>query len=60
MDSILQEIIDDHRNEKRSMLRKAAGNEDLVDVLLKFQQEQEQEQYALTDDNIKAVIQVSL
>ncbi|XP_057441030.1 cytochrome P450 71D10-like [Lotus japonicus] len=39
------------------MLREAAGNEDLVDVLLKFQQEQEQEQYALTDDNIKAVIQ---
>ena len=61
-DRILQDIMDDHKNEmSRSRLGEAEGTEDLVDILLKFQQEQqEQDQDALTDDNIKAVIQVSI
>ncbi|MED6207468.1 hypothetical protein PIB30_036143 [Stylosanthes scabra] len=51
-DKILQDIIDDHRN--RSGRCEEEG-EDLVDVLLKFQQKDSA--YPLTDDNIKAVIQ---
>ena len=56
IDRILQDIIDEHKNRKRSHCEEG---EDLVDVLLKFQQEKDSE-YPLTDDNIKAVIQVCL
>ncbi|MED6138669.1 hypothetical protein PIB30_076569 [Stylosanthes scabra] len=48
---MLQDIIDDHRN--RSGI--CEEGEDLVDVLLKFQQKDSE--YPLTDDNIKGVIQ---
>ncbi|XP_057424566.1 cytochrome P450 71D10-like [Lotus japonicus] len=59
VDRILQDVIDDHRNEmSSSRLREAEGSEDLVDVLLRLQKEQQEpDQYALTDDNLKAVIQ---
>ncbi|KAK7288538.1 hypothetical protein RIF29_01999 [Crotalaria pallida] len=53
IDRILANIIDEHRNRKRS--HNAASHEDLVDVLLNFQQQKDLE-YPLTDDNIKAVI----
>ncbi|KAK7299983.1 hypothetical protein RJT34_10814 [Clitoria ternatea] len=50
IDGILQDILDEHRNRKRK-----GEVEDLVDVLLKFQQDKDSE-YPLTEDNIKAVI----
>jgi len=53
-DMILQEIIDDHR----SSHKKARKNDDLVDVLLKIQNENDRSRHPLTDDNIKSVIQV--
>ena len=56
LDIILQDILDDH---KRSHMEERK-DEDLVDVLLKIQLESEHSQHPLTDDNLKAVIQVSL
>ncbi|KAE9604211.1 hypothetical protein Lal_00001779 [Lupinus albus] len=52
-DQILQDIINNHKNKKSS-----DGNvaEDLVDVLLKFQQDKDS-QTPLINDNIKAIIQ---
>ncbi|OIW02909.1 hypothetical protein TanjilG_29685 [Lupinus angustifolius] len=47
-DKILQEILDDHKNKKSS------ESEDLIDVLLKFQNDKDS-QPPLTDDNIKAI-----
>ncbi|KOM54003.1 hypothetical protein LR48_Vigan09g266200 [Vigna angularis] len=49
-DRVLQDIIDEHRNGSKYEVV-----EDLVDVLLKCQQENDSESL-LTDDNIKAVI----
>jgi len=40
--------------------RKTSKDEDLVDVLLKIQQETDHSEHPLTDDSVKAVIQVSL
>ncbi|XLU63244.1 hypothetical protein S245_022453, partial [Arachis hypogaea] len=54
-DKVLQDIIDDHKNKKGGKCEEEADDEDLVDVLLKFQQKDSE--YPLTDDNIKAVIQ---
>ncbi|XLU21913.1 hypothetical protein S245_057979, partial [Arachis hypogaea] len=55
-DKVLQDIIDDHRNRKDGKCEEEEeGSEDLVDVLLKFQQIESE--YPLTDDNIKAIIQ---
>ncbi|XP_004516744.1 cytochrome P450 71D10-like [Cicer arietinum] len=51
-DGILQDIINDHKNSD-----KEARDEDLVDVLLKLQQENKHSENPLTDDNIKSVIQ---
>jgi cytochrome P450 len=56
IDMILQDIIDDHR----SIPKEANKDEDLVDVLLKIQQENDHTQHSLTDDNMKSIIQVSL
>ena len=53
---MLQDIIDEHKNRNRSSEEREAV-EDLVDVLLKFQKESSE--FPLTDENIKAVIQVS-
>jgi len=55
-DIILQDIIDDHKSNHRE----ASKVEDLVDVLVKIQEENEHSQHLLTNDNIKAVILVSL
>ncbi|XLR36900.1 hypothetical protein S83_021560 [Arachis hypogaea] len=54
-DKVLQDIIDDHRNRKGGKCEEEEASEDLVDVLLKFQQKDSE--YPLTDDNIKVVIQ---
>ncbi|OIW04253.1 hypothetical protein TanjilG_00813 [Lupinus angustifolius] len=53
-DGILQDILDDHRNRKGSDYCEV--EEDLIDVLLKFQQDNDL-QHPFTDENIKAVIQ---
>jgi cytochrome P450 len=55
LDIILQNIIDDHK----SSHREESKDEDLVDVLLNIQQENHHSQHPLTDDNLKAVIQVN-
>ncbi|RYR45343.1 hypothetical protein Ahy_A07g031183 [Arachis hypogaea] len=57
-DKIVQDIIDDHKNKKGGKCEEEADDEDLVDVLLKFQQKDSE--YPLTDDNIKAVIQLGM
>ncbi|AET00665.1 putative premnaspirodiene oxygenase [Medicago truncatula] len=53
IDRILQDIINDHRNNHS----KTSKDEDLVDVLLKVQHENVHSQQPLTDENIKSVIQ---
>ena len=54
IDRVLQDIIEEHRNRS-----KCEVVEDLVDVLLKYQQENDSESL-LIDDNIKAIIQVGV
>jgi hypothetical protein len=54
IDMILQDIIDDHKR----IPKEANKDEDLVDVLLKIQQENDHSQHSLTDDNMKSIIQV--
>jgi hypothetical protein len=56
LDVILQDIINDHKSSRRE----ESKDEDLVDVLLNIQQENYHTQNPLTDDNLKAVIQVTL
>ena len=58
IDGILQIIVDQHRERRRTVGGKVEGEEDLVDVLLKLQEDGDLE-LSLTDDNIKAVILVS-
>ncbi|KAI5432844.1 hypothetical protein KIW84_020232 [Lathyrus oleraceus] len=53
IDIILQDIINDHR----SIHKEAGKDEDLVDALIKIQQENDQSQHQLTDDNMKSIIQ---
>ncbi|CAK8538895.1 unnamed protein product [Lathyrus sativus] len=53
LDEIMQDIINDHRISQRE----ASKDEDLVDILLKIQQENDESQYTFTDDSIKSVIQ---
>ncbi|AET00664.1 putative premnaspirodiene oxygenase [Medicago truncatula] len=53
LDMIMQDIIDDHR----SIHKEASNDEDLVDVLLKIQQENYYSEHPLTDDNMKSIIQ---
>ncbi|RVX04700.1 Cytochrome P450 71D10 [Vitis vinifera] len=54
-DRILQNIVDEHREKLKTQSGKLEGEADLVDVLLKLQQNGDL-QFALTDNNIKAVI----
>ncbi|KAK2378035.1 cytochrome P450 71D10 [Trifolium repens] len=53
IDMILQDIIDEHK----SIHKEANKDEDLVDVLLKIQQESDNSLHPLTDDNLKPIIQ---
>ncbi|KAK2640215.1 hypothetical protein Ddye_028037 [Dipteronia dyeriana] len=54
-DQILENIINEHRRDKEATLMEHGKNEDLVDVLLKVQ-ENDDAGIRLTTDNIKAVI----
>jgi len=56
IDRVLQDIIDEHRQRSSS---ECEAVEDLVDVLLRYQQQNDSESH-FTDDNLKAVIRVSL
>ncbi|XP_028752956.1 cytochrome P450 71D10-like [Neltuma alba] len=53
LDRILENIVKDHKEEKRIH---GQAEEDLVDVLLKLQQQNDPHTPQLTDNNIKAVI----
>lgn len=59
-DEVLETIINEHKNRNQALLQSemSRGDEDLVDVLLKFQERGDLE-FPLTDDNIKAIILVS-
>ncbi|KAK8490517.1 hypothetical protein V6N11_055745 [Hibiscus sabdariffa] len=52
-DRILGNIVNDHKESRSKIRREDVGKEDLVDVLLRLQQDG---QFPLTDDNIKAII----
>jgi len=56
VDMILQDIIDDHKN----IHKEESKDEDLVDTLLKIQQENDHSHNPLTDNNMKAIILVCL
>ena len=57
IDMIFQDIIDDHKN----IHKEESKDEDLVDALIKIQQENDQSHdHPLTDDNMKSIILVSL
>ncbi|XP_050218062.1 cytochrome P450 71D445-like [Mercurialis annua] len=55
IDKLFQNIIDEHRTERAARKSGGKDEEDLVDVLLNFQEHGNLE-IPLTDDNIKAVI----
>ncbi|CAK8538898.1 unnamed protein product [Lathyrus sativus] len=52
IDMIIQDILDDHR----SIHREVSKDEDIVDALLKIQQENEQSEHPVTDINMKSII----
>ncbi|KAL5101213.1 hypothetical protein RYX36_005540 [Vicia faba] len=52
IDMIMQDIVDDHKN----IHREVSKDEDLVDALLKIQQENENSQHRVTDVNVKSII----
>jgi cytochrome P450 len=56
IDMILQDIIDDHKR----VHNEESKDEDIVDALLKIQQENDHSQHHLTDESMKSIIQVSL
>ncbi|KAL5101212.1 hypothetical protein RYX36_005539 [Vicia faba] len=53
VDTIMQDIINDHK----SIHREEGKDENLMEALIKIQQENEESQHPLTDDNMKAIIQ---
>ncbi|GAU28387.1 hypothetical protein TSUD_257150 [Trifolium subterraneum] len=53
IDMILQDIIDDHKR----VHNEESKDEDIVDALLKIQQENDHSQYPLTDDSMKSIVQ---
>ncbi|CAJ2633821.1 unnamed protein product [Trifolium pratense] len=53
IDMILQDIIDDHKRVQNEETK----DEDIVDALLKIQQENDHSQHPLTDDSMKSIIQ---
>jgi cytochrome P450 len=61
LDKILQDIINEHRSKKEMAAKTGADEEehDLVDVLLGIQDQGDTE-FSLTDNNIKAIILVSM
>ena len=61
LDKILQGIINEHRSKKEMAARTGADEEehDLVDVLFGIQDKGDTE-FSLTDNNIKAIILVSM
>ena len=60
MDKILDNILKEHREEKlAAKTGDEEASEDLVDILLRFQERDDLE-FSITDNNIKAVILVSL
>ncbi|KAL5101205.1 hypothetical protein RYX36_005532 [Vicia faba] len=52
IDMIMQDIVDDHK----SIHRRVSKDEDIVDALLKIQQENEHTQHRVTDVNMKSII----
>ncbi|KAJ1441269.1 Cytochrome P450 [Sesbania bispinosa] len=61
VDRILEKIINDHK-EARSRAKKVLveAEEDLIDVLLKFEDSSSDQDFHLTSNNIKAIILVSI
>jgi len=59
-DEILENIIDEHKRAKNTKVKSDQGEvaEDLVDVLLKYEDGSDQD-FSLTKDNVKAIILVS-
>ncbi|XP_058742886.1 cytochrome P450 71D10-like [Vicia villosa] len=52
IDTIMQDIVNDHK----SIYRGVSKDEDIVDALLKIQQENEHTQHRVTDVNMKSII----
>ncbi|XP_058742881.1 cytochrome P450 71D10-like [Vicia villosa] len=52
IDMIMQDIVDDHKN----IHRRVSKDEDIVDALLKIQQENEHTQHRVTDVDLKSII----
>ena len=59
IDEILESIINEHKERETTETGKREAAEDLVDVLLRIQKHGNLE-FSLTNDNIKAVILVSI
>ncbi|CAI9087716.1 OLC1v1021861C1 [Oldenlandia corymbosa var. corymbosa] len=56
VDSIFDTIIDEHRVNQAPKTDEPEATSDLVDVLLKYHQEDEKLEFSLTSDNLKAVL----